>query len=80
MDLKPSLYKTIMIQIEIQLGHSSVMFNNICNLAGKICKNYRAVIAKTRFHLPAPASIIDSETMFKSGKKLVKGISNQEKE
>lgn len=38
------------------------------------------MITKIRFHLPTPASIIDSETILKSGKKLVKGISNQEKE
>jgi hypothetical protein len=66
--------------MEIQLGHSSVILNNICYLVGRICKNYGAMITKIRFHLPALASIIDSETMLKSGKKLVKGTSNQEKE
>jgi hypothetical protein len=38
------------------------------------------MITKIRFHLPTPAAIIDSETMLKSGKKMVKGIRNQEKE
>lgn len=38
------------------------------------------MITKIRFHLPTLASIIDSETMPKSGKNLVKGISYQEKE
>jgi hypothetical protein len=62
MDLKPSLYENIITQIDTQLRHVSVILN-------KICKTYGAVSTKIRFHLSAPASIIDFETMFKSGKK-----------